>query len=656
VRKRLAFRPGVEALEPRWTPSVSFDSRQTVTSADADAASADFNGDGKPDLALAHSGDRFFSGPSVSVLLNTTPTGATRSSFGPAQSFAVGPSVGMFSVHVTVGDFNGDGKPDLAVKVSGQVGILLNTTPAGSSTVTFAALQTFTAGAGADGPLAVADFNGDGKADLATTSSSGNTVSVLLNTTAAGSNTLSFTAAQTFAVGTNPVALAAADFNGDGKPDLAVTNTGSNTVSVLLNTTAAGSDTASFAAQTTFAVGSHPAGVLAADFNADGRPDLAVANSSDQTVSVLLNTTASGAATPSFAAQQTFAAGGSALVAADFNGDGRPDLATSGGPGISISVLVNTTPAMATTASFAPAQTFGVPSGVLVVADFNGDGRPDLYSDEAIFIGSQATVLLNTSVSAVVGQFGVDGVWQYNNATGAWIHLTAANASRLAADSWGDVVGTFPGQGVWLFTPAAGWKLINGVDAGVLTMDVYGDVVANFPGFGVGQFVPGVGWSLLTGAQASLLAVDAQGDIAGEFQGLGVWLFQPSAGWKQINGVDASLLGMDAQGDVVANFPVAGLSERSASSGGWTVLNGQQASALAVDFDGRVAAQFAGFGVGLFVPGTGWTLLTAANASQLATDDGFVVGGFGGQGVWEFDPVRGWIKLTDANASLLAMV
>ena len=98
--------------------------------------------------------------------------------------------------------------------------------------------------------------------------------------------------------------------NGDGKPDLIVTNYDSNTVSVLLNTTAPGATTPSFAAQQTFATGSRSAFRAAADLNGDGKPDLHRRQlSAPSTVSVLLNTTAPGATRPSFAAQQTFATG-----------------------------------------------------------------------------------------------------------------------------------------------------------------------------------------------------------------------------------------------------------------------------------------------------------------------------------------------------------
>src|SRR5947209_531897 len=122
---------------------------------------------------------------------------------------------------------------------------------------------------------------------------------------------ISFAAQQTFATGAGPGSAVAADFNGDGKPDLVASNTNDNTVSVLLNTTPAGAGTLAFTAQQTFATGAGPDTVAAADYNGDGRPDLAVGNGNDGTVSVLLNTTAAGAASPSFAAQKTFAAGSS---------------------------------------------------------------------------------------------------------------------------------------------------------------------------------------------------------------------------------------------------------------------------------------------------------------------------------------------------------
>jgi hypothetical protein len=93
--------------------------------------------------------------------------------------------------------------------------------------------------------LALADINADGKLDILTVSSLDGTVAVLLNTTAAGSATPAFATAAVFSAGTNLTAIATADLNGDGKPDVAVA--GPTGLSVLLNTTAAAATMPSFA-------------------------------------------------------------------------------------------------------------------------------------------------------------------------------------------------------------------------------------------------------------------------------------------------------------------------------------------------------------------------------------------------------------------------
>src|SRR5439155_556948 len=85
--------------------------------------------------------------------------------------------------------------------------------------------------------------------------------------------TPSFSAANNFAVGANPVSVAVGDFNGDGKPDLAVGNQNAGSVSILL-----GTGTGSFGGATNFAVGVQPRSVTVGDLNGDGKPDLAVVN------------------------------------------------------------------------------------------------------------------------------------------------------------------------------------------------------------------------------------------------------------------------------------------------------------------------------------------------------------------------------------------
>ena len=131
--------------------------------------------------------------------------------------------------------------------------------------------------------------------------------------------------------GMNPATAAIGDLNGDGKPDLAVVNYVSTTVSVFLNTTATGATVASFAPKSDFTTGSGPFFVAIGDLNGDGRPDLAVAHRIATTVAVLLNTTATGATTPSFAAkvELTTGSGVPEVDIADLNGDGKPDLVGS---------------------------------------------------------------------------------------------------------------------------------------------------------------------------------------------------------------------------------------------------------------------------------------------------------------------------------------
>jgi hypothetical protein len=221
-------------------------------------------------------------------------TSAATASFAAKQDFGTGTSPRS----VTVGDLNGDGKLDLAVTNlnSNTVSVLLNTTAPGAATPSFAAKQDFATGAGPVS-VSVGDLNGDGKLDLAVVNFNSNTVSVLLNTTAPGAMP-SFAAKQDFVAGDGPILATLGDLNGDGKLDLAVANLLSNTVSVLLNTTAPGAATLSFAANQDFATGTSPVFVTVGDLNEDGQLDLAVANLNSNTVSVLLNTTTIVTATP----------------------------------------------------------------------------------------------------------------------------------------------------------------------------------------------------------------------------------------------------------------------------------------------------------------------------------------------------------------------
>src|SRR5262249_33218045 len=149
------------------------------------------------------------------------------------------------------------------------------------------------------------------------------TVAVLLNTTAPGATSLSFANQSIFAAGAGADAISVADINGDGKLDLIVGNYVDNNVSVLLNTTLAGAASPSFSDQKTFVAGYKLKSVAVADFNGDGRPDIVANSAGNYYEAVFINTTSPGATTPSFAARQTFPTPRfpTKVIAGDINGD-----------------------------------------------------------------------------------------------------------------------------------------------------------------------------------------------------------------------------------------------------------------------------------------------------------------------------------------------
>ena len=209
---------------------------------------------------------------------------------------------------------------DFSVKRSGvqlscsavlAIGLLV---PYCSAQSYFSSRLSFTTGSGPVAAVA-ADFDGDGKLDLAVVNHGDNTVSILLTKPDS-----TFAPKVDYAVGTAPLAIVAADFNGDGKMDLAVMNTTSNNVSILM-----GNGDGTFAPQTIEPVDAAPLGIVAADFNGDGKIDLAVCSATVGMADILL-----GKGDGTFTAQTpallslvpaTFGSG-------DFNGDGKLDLIT----------------------------------------------------------------------------------------------------------------------------------------------------------------------------------------------------------------------------------------------------------------------------------------------------------------------------------------
>jgi hypothetical protein len=259
----------------------------------------------------------------------------------------------------------------------------------GISTASFGPRQNL-ATASSPGQSVVADLDGDGKPDLLTPNGNGHTVSIFRNVASVGLLTnSSFVPRIDLPAGTSsssPYGIAVADVDGDGKPDLIVTQFGDNQVSIYPNISSPGTlTTNSFAPRINFATGVQPQGVVVMDLDGDGRPDIVVANVSDGTISILRNLgSPNGLTTNSFAPRVDIATGDGCdrVVVGDLNGDGKPDLVTANNGNGTVSVLQNMmdAPGDFTTNSFAPKIDLLVPSGSVQVSvmDIDGDGKPDL--------------------------------------------------------------------------------------------------------------------------------------------------------------------------------------------------------------------------------------------------------------------------------------
>ncbi|MBL0065748.1 MAG: T9SS type A sorting domain-containing protein [Bacteroidetes bacterium] len=257
---------------------ISFAARQDFTASSGQGNGnkiIDIDGDGKPDLLSVH-----WSGNCLWVLRNTS-TGPGIISFAPGVSFAT-----TTQPHkIEVGDLDGDGKPDVVITAftSNKLSIFRNLSTPG--VISFAARQDFAPGT-VPYFVHVGDLDGDNLADIAVVNRDVATLAIYRNISTPG--TIILAARQDFATPAGTMThygVAFGDINGDALPDIAVGNYTKNNTSLFKNTSVPG--TISFAARIDLPSGvAYDVGVD--DFDGDGRPDIAVTNSGT-TVSVLQN-------------------------------------------------------------------------------------------------------------------------------------------------------------------------------------------------------------------------------------------------------------------------------------------------------------------------------------------------------------------------------
>jgi hypothetical protein len=360
---------------PQFLPAMTYDSGGINPMS---VAIADVNGDGKPDLLVANwcASDSSCANGSVAVLL-----GNGDGTFQAAVTYASG---GAFAVSVAMADVNRDGKPDLlvancgAISIStcgignGVVGILL-----GNGDGTFQPVVSYDTGGSYSLSVAATDLNGDGKPDLAVSNLFSDNVGVLL-----GNGDGTFQSAVTYDAGGQAIAVAIADVSGDGTPDLLVaTRASGGAVGVLL-----GNGNGTFKPVVPYNSGGVvPVSVAVSDVNGDGKPDVVVTNNFASNVGVLLGN-GDGTLQPVV----TYGSGGVgaySVAVADVNGDGKPDLvlancaaagaAGCGGPAEAVvgALLGNGD------GTFQAVLTYGsggFDTQSVAIADVNGDGRPDV--------------------------------------------------------------------------------------------------------------------------------------------------------------------------------------------------------------------------------------------------------------------------------------
>ena len=346
----------------------------------------DLDGDGRPDMVVANAADN-----TISILVNVSVNSLGATSFASKIDIPVGNDPRA----IAIGDVDGSALPEIVVANAGSssLTVLRNSSRPGNITAASFDLRVDFPTGSHPFSVAINDIDLDGRPELISANLSAGTVSVLHNTGVNGTiYPTSFASRTDYAAGAFPRSIVVNDLDGDGRPDIAVVNEQSNTVSILRNVAITGTidlNSLALVPGNGFATGNNPNCIITSDIDSDGRPDLVVSNWGSNSVSVFRNSSSLGVLTPgSFAPKRDFATAGQPffVAAGDADGDGKPDIITANASSNNLSVLRNTTTVLDITASsFAPKVDFAVGNYPVsaAVGDLDGNGIPELIAANA---------------------------------------------------------------------------------------------------------------------------------------------------------------------------------------------------------------------------------------------------------------------------------
>jgi len=315
-------------------------------------------------------------------------------SFSPKIDFTSGDGTGVG--RQATGDFNNDGKPDIVVAniSANTISIFKNTSSVGK--ISFANKMDMPVSGNGPESIATGDFDSDGKLDFVVSNGGNSSTIVEIFKNTSKDTNITFSKSLTITVGTAPKGIVAKDFDGDGKLDIASTNFASNSISVLRNTSSGGSIT--FNLKQDYSVGNSPILLVTNDFDGDGKYDLACSNYiTNGTVTVLRNLSTSG--TILFSNWGSLISGSfpNFIGSTDLDGDQRPELFNVNFWSYNFNIYRNISTSgligFENEVSFTTGTSSTQPQGI-AASDFDGDGKKDIVTTNSK--GGYISVFRNT--------------------------------------------------------------------------------------------------------------------------------------------------------------------------------------------------------------------------------------------------------------------